>query len=70
MKKLSTALFFVLVSGLASAQITEHIFLLHWSVLDAAEDDTLDVLVQVSPWGSPAGGYETTFVGSLSKFWR
>jgi hypothetical protein len=64
MKKLSTALFFVLVSGLASAQITEHIFLLHWSVLDAAEDDTLDVLVQVSPWGSPAGGYETTFVGS------
>ena len=64
MKKSSAVFFFVLSFGLVSAQTTEHIFVLHWNVLDAAEDDTLDVLVQVSPWGNPAGGYETTFIGS------
>ena len=63
MRILFTLCFF-LAYGLVSAQITEHIFMLHWAVEGAAEDDTLDVLVQVSPWGEPTGGYETTFIGS------
>ena len=62
--KIYLTLLFVAVAVLTSAQDSEHIFLLHYTVEGAAEDDTLFVDVEateVEMWGE--GVFSTWFIG-------